>query len=370
MSDKPAHQDLARTTLGIFFIVLLAGASLWVLRPFLPALVWATMIVVATWPLMLRVQNRMKGKRKPAVAVMTVAIILIFVIPFSLAVGTIADNAGSITQWLRGVPNISLPDPPSWVRDLPVVGDNLDEGWRQLTAAGPDELNAKLMPHVRKLVGWFLAQAGSFGVMFIHFLLTAVLAAILYRNGEKAAEGVRNFAHKLAGERGENATILAGQAIRAVALGVIVTAVVQSLLAGIGLAVAGIPYAGLLTAVIFVLAIAQIGPGPVLIPAVIWVYWKGDPLWGTILLVWTVAVGSLDNILRPMLIKRGANLPLILIFGGVIGGLIAFGIIGLFIGPVVLAVTFTLFAAWIQDSELAVAGVTKTTEIGSQDDTH
>jgi len=160
---------------------------------------------------------------------------------------------------------------------------------------------------------------------------------------------VRRFARRLADERGENSVVLAGQAIRAVALGVVVTAVAQSTLAGLGLAVAGIPYAAVLTAIIFILCIAQLGPILVLAPAVGWLYWSGDPIWGTVLLVWTVIVGTMDNFLRPVLIKRGADLPLLLIFVGVIGGLISMGIIGLFVGPTVLAVTYRLLESWISD---------------------
>ena len=137
------------------------------------------------------------------------------------------------------------------------------------------------------------------------------------------------------------------------ALGVVVTAIVQSTAAGIGLAVSGIPYVTVLTAVIFMLCIAQLGPILVLAPAVGWLYWSGDPVWGTVLLVWTVIVGALDNVLRPILIKRGADLPLLLIFAGVIGGLVSFGIIGLFVGPVILAVTYRLLESWVADIDHA-----------------
>ena len=140
---------------------------------------------------------------------------------------------------------------------------------------------------------------------------------------------------------------LAGQAIRGVALGIVVTALVQTVLAGIGMWIAGIPFAGLLTAAVLLLCIAQIGPVIVLLPATIWLFYTDQTGWGTALLVWTVVVGSLDNILRPILIRRGANLPLLLIFAGVIGGLIAFGIVGLFVGPVMLAVAYTLLSEWM-----------------------
>jgi predicted PurR-regulated permease PerM len=136
-----------------------------------------------------------------------------------------------------------------------------------------------------------------------------------------------------------------------VALGVGVTALVQSALGGIGLAIVGIPFAGLLTAMMLMLCIAQLGPGLVLIPAVIWVYWSGDTGWGTFLLVWSVVVVALDNFLRPVLIKLGADLPLLLILAGVIGGLFAFGLVGIFVGPVVLAVAYTLLDEWISDEK-------------------
>ena len=197
---------------------------------------------------------------------------------------------------------------------------------------------------------WILGQAGSLGGMLVQFLLIVILSAIMYSSGEGAARSVRRFGRRLAGERGENSVILAGQAIRGVALGVGVTAIVQTVLGGIGLAIAGVPFASLLSAVMLMLCIAQLGPALVLFPAVGWMYWMGDNGWATFLLVWSLIVGSLDNFLRPMLIKKGADLPLLLIFAGVIGGMLGFGLIGIFVGPVVLAVTYTLLEAWIEDA--------------------
>jgi predicted PurR-regulated permease PerM len=155
------------------------------------------------------------------------------------------------------------------------------------------------------------------------------------------------FAHRLGGETGERTIRLAGQAIRSVALGVVLTALIQSVLAGLGLWFCGIPHPGLLTAIAFVLGIAQLGPVPVLGPAVIWLYWTGSTGWATALLIWSLPVAALDNILRPILIRRGVQLPMLLIIAGVIGGLISFGVVGLFIGPVVLAATYTLAKDWV-----------------------
>jgi predicted PurR-regulated permease PerM len=184
-------------------------------------------------------------------------------------------------------------------------------------------------------------------MMIAQFLLTVVISAILFSTGEMAASGIRQFARRLAGQQGEDAAILAAKATRGVALGVGVTALVQALLGGIGLAVSGVPAATLLTAVMFMLCLAQVGPALVLIPAVVWLFWQDQTLWGSIMIVWTMFVGTIDNFIKPFLIKKGADLPLILIFAGVLGGLFAFGIIGLFIGPVVLAVTYTLLSAWV-----------------------
>jgi len=181
--------------------------------------------------------------------------------------------------------------------------------------------------------------------------LTVVITAIFYSNGETVGGSVLRFARRLVGPDGEQAVQLAAQAIRGVALGIVVTAALQSVLAGIALAVAGVPFAILLTAMMFILAVAQIGPVPVLIGAVVWVYSRSGPIWGTGLLIWAVFCGTFDNFLRPVLIRRGADLPLMLIFVGVVGGLLAFGIIGLFIGPAVLAVAHSLFVEWMYDKD-------------------
>jgi len=205
-------------------------------------------------------------------------------------------------------------------------------------------------PYAKDLLQWFVDRAGSIGMTLLQFLLTTIIAAIMYAKGETIRSGVLSFARRLAGPQGESVAILAGKAVRGVALGVVVTAILQASLGGIGLAISGVPAASLLTAVMLMLCLAQVGPALVLIPAVIWLYWKGSAIWGTVLLVISILTVTIDNFVRPVLIKKGVDLPLIMIFAGVIGGLIAFGIIGLFIGPVVLAVTYTLLKAWVTGS--------------------
>lgn len=351
-------RDLVRTTLSVLFIGLLIVGTLWVLRPFIAATIWATMIVVSTWPVLLWAQARLWGHRGLAVLVMTLLLLLLFVVPLMLAAGTLIENSDAIVAQAKTLASLRMPHAPEWVVGLPFVGTKLAQLWEDAAAAGATGLMARLMPYAADIAKWFVAEAGGVGYVFVQFLLTVVLSVVLYSGGEHAALTVRRFARRLAGAQGEATVMLGGQAIRSVALGVGVTAVVQAGLGGIGLAIAGVPFAGLLAAIMLLLCIAQIGVVPVLIPAIIWVYWTGETGWGTFLLIWSIIVGTMDNFLRPALIKRGADLPLLLIFAGVIGGLFAFGLVGIFIGPVVLAVAYTLLESWIDEglSPGAVSG--------------
>lgn len=351
MNPTAPSLDLPRLLFGILFLGLLLAATFWVLKPFLLPLVWAAMIAVATWPLLLGAQRRLYNRRPLAVLIMSIGLLLVLILPLALAVVTILENIDSLKDWVRTLGAAGLPLPPPWLVDLPLVGERLATAWTQAAAGGPEGLSARLVPYANKLLTWFVNNAGGLGLIFVQFLLTLVLTAILYAKGETAAGGVLRFFRRVAGEPGELAVLLAGRAIRAVALGIVVTALIQSLCGGLGLWLAGIPGVAVLTAVMFLLAIAQIGVVPVLAVAVGWLFWEGTTLWAVLLLVWTVVVGSLDNVIRPILIRKGADLPLLLILAGVIGGLIAFGIIGLFVGPVVLAVSYTLIKVWIEVGE-------------------
>lgn len=339
--------DLARTMLQLLTLGALIATSLWIVWPFLIAVAWATMIAVATWPVLLQLQERLGGHRAPAVALMTVLLLLFLLVPLYFAITTIVANAADFVRWSRSVSSVTVPEPPQWVGAIPLVGARMAARWHALAAAGPDEIAARLAPYARTVGLWFVGHVGGVGRLLLQLLLTMIIVVILYARGDAIVPGVDRFASRLAGAQGEHAVHLAAQAVRAVALGIVVTAVLQSAVSGVGLAVAGVPYAAILTALVFVLAIAQIGAGPVLVPAVIWEYATYGPAYGTGLLVWAIFCMTFDNVARPLLIKRGADLPILLIFVGVIGGLIAFGVIGLFIGPVVLAVGYQLLAHWV-----------------------
>ena len=346
-----AQQDLTRTFLVILIICVLIAGSLWTLLPFLGAIIWAGTIVIATWPLMLRVQSLTGGRRGAATALMTIVMLAIFIVPFWLAVGVLLNAAVEGIELVKAATVRGVAPPPDWVAGLPLVGTRLAAKWQELSAGGPEAAVETLRPLVRATASEALALTGGFGMIVVHFLLTIIIAAILYTSGEAAAGGVVRFARRIGQDRGEHTVRLAGQAVRGVALGVIITALVQSIVAGIGLWLAGVPRPGLLLAIIFVLAVAQLGPLPVLVPAVIWLFWSGNVFWGIVLVVVTVIVAVIDNVLKPVLIKRGVDLPLLLIVAGVIGGLIGFGVVGLFIGPVLLAVTYTLLESWVKEGE-------------------
>jgi predicted PurR-regulated permease PerM len=193
-----------------------------------------------------------------------------------------------------------------------------------------------------------MSITGGFAMIFVHFLLTLIIVGILYTNGEAAARGVLMFAWRIGRERAENSVRLAAMAVRGVALGVVVTAVLQSVIAGVGLLIGGVPRAGLLTAMVFAVCVAQLGPLLVLVPLVIWLFAAGHQAAAIVMLICTIITAVADNVLKPILIRRGVDLPLLLIITGVIGGMIGFGVMGLFIGPVVLAVTYTLLVEWVR----------------------
>ena len=346
--------DITRIVLFVLVIGILLAGSVWTLLPFLSGLIWATTIAVATWPTLLHLERLAGGRRWVAVLVMTLLVLLVFIVPFALAVNALLDAANQSPTVMNAFLAHGLGQPPKWVANIPLIGDQLDERWQTIADGGPAALAAVVQPYARTAAGWAIAATGGVGSTIVLILLTLVLLTILYAQGDTAARGAVAFAQRLGGETGERTVRLAGQAIRSVALGVVVTALVQALLAGIGLGLCGVPYPGLLTAIAFILGIAQLGPFLVLGPAIAWLYWIGSGGWATVLLIWSVPVSTLDNILRPILIRRGVQLPLLLIIGGVIGGLIRFGVVGLFVGPVVLAATYTLAKDWVARGQESV----------------
>ena len=344
----PHHpRDIPQVLLSVLFLGLMIVACLWILQPFILGFSWAAMIVIATWPMLKKLERTLFGKRILAVLVMTLLLLILFVVPIALLVNSLVETSAPLIHIITAG-NLAPPD-MAWLNKIPMVGDKLYAAWHSLLEIGGAAIMAKVRPYLGTTTTWFVGQAAHIGRFMVNCGLMLLFSALLYWQGEKAAFGVRYFATRLAATRGDAAVLLAGSAIRAVALGVVVTALVQAVCGGIGLAVAGVPYATLLTVVMMFSCLVQLGPLVVLVPSVIWLYWSGDSTWGTVLLIWSCVVGTMDSIIRPALIRKGADLPMVLILVGVIGGLIAFGMIGLFIGPVLLAVTWRLFDAWVQE---------------------
>jgi predicted PurR-regulated permease PerM len=348
MTPRPPI-DIARILFVIVILSALTIGSLYILRPFIPGLIWATTIVVATWPVMLAVQRRVGNRRWIATVVMLLILLVVIALPLYEAISTLALHAADIMGTIKLLPTYALPPPPRWVGDIPLAGQRAAHEWQTLSDAGPGGILAKLEPYLTIVARWMLGHAAAVGVFVIHMFVTIIIAGILYSQGEAAGRFVTRFATRLAAQRGAAAVKLAGLAIRAVALGIVVTAVAQSALGGIGLWIAGVPAAGILTAVMLMLCLAQIGPLLPLLGGVAWLFMHDSTIAAILLLVWSVAVAMLDSLLRPVLIRRGVNLSMLLILAGVLGGMFAFGIVGLFVGPVILAVASTLLEAWMNE---------------------
>ncbi|HTK02011.1 MAG TPA: AI-2E family transporter YdiK [Bordetella sp.] len=350
--DQPKQGEVARIFFLILVLAALIAGSVFILRPFIPGLIWAATIVVATWPLLLILQRRLGNRRWLATTVMMVGLVVVMALPLYQTVATLAEHANNIMVAIRKLPTYALLPPPGWVHDIPVIGYRTATEWQKLSDAGPGGLLARIEPHLSLAARWALGHATVLGAFVVHMLVTLIISGILYANGEAAAGFVMRLAVRLAGPAGAVAITLAGQAVRAVATGIVLTAVVQAALGGTGLWLAGVPAAGVLTAIMLLLCVAQIGPLLPMLAGVIWLFRLDANLAATLLLLWAVVIGTMDNVMRPYLISRGVRLPLLLILCGVVGGLLAFGLAGLFIGPVVLAVTNVMLRAWVDAAPL------------------
>lgn len=350
MSSPQRVSDLTRTLSVILLIAALLVGCVWVLRPFVPGLLWASLIVISSWPLMLRVQRWVGGRRGVAVAIMMAGLMLVLVVPLTLSIVTLVDNGGELVDWVGSLRDGSLTQAPQWVAGLPYVGARAASEWQRLMGSGAGSLGMRINEHGREITAWLFAQAGSLGSVLVHFTVTVCAATLLFLKGEQTARAVRRLAMRLAGERADALVTLAGESISAVAMGIVVTALVQSIIGGVGMLITGVPFVGVLTSLMLMLCLAQLGPSPILVPAVLWMFWHGNTWQAVVLIVFTLIGVTLDNVLRPMLIQRGGNMPFLLSFVGSIGGLIGFGLVGLFVGPVILALTSTLVQVWIDDS--------------------
>ena len=238
-----------------------------------------------------------------------------------------------------------------------MVGAKAAALW-QLASVDLADAVRQLQPQLRPVVSGLLSLAAGAGLGLLQFLLAAVIAGLLLARSAACHRFAEMLVTRLAGDRGPALATLAGHTVRNVARGVIGTAVVQSSLAGLGFVIAGVPWAAVLTLGCFLLCVVQIGPAIILLGTVVYVFTKAGTAIGAVYLVWSVLVALLDNVLKPLLMGRGGEVPLAVIFVGVVGGLLAHGLIGLFVGPIVLTVGYELFRAWLAGPDAVQAGET------------
>lgn len=330
-------------------LALLAFACLQIVRPFLGPMLWGCIIAVSTWPLYRRLAQRLGGRRKLAATVMAVGLLVVLVAPISLLVGSLAEGIAAVASLLRDLTTVHLPPPPTWLKGLPVVGGALEEQWRQAMVDLPASLE-QLRPYIGTAAAWALSWGADLGVAAIQFVVAIVVAGILYVTGEAAVSVLRRFVARIGGTHHLGLIDVAAQTIRGVAAGVIFTAFIQAVLLALGLAVVGAPAPVVLGFLTFFLLVLQLPNFLVWVPVVIWLGYQGETAHAVLLFVWGFfVVSTIDNFIRPYLISQGAKLPLLLIFVGVIGGLLAYGFIGLFIGATLLGVGYTLFRSWLDE---------------------
>lgn len=330
--------------IGLVLLVVLAAGCVIVLYPFANAILLAIPLCVSTWPVFIRLQRRI-GDRRAAATLMTVAVAALLVVPL-IALGiNLADDAAKLYETVRSAMGHGMPPPP-WLGRLPLIGAEAERLWLQVSQEGA-ALTPTLAPYLGPAREWALRQGTSLLGGTAQVALSVVLLFFLYRDGAYAEKRLESAMARLAGWRALHVLHTAGATIRSVVNGVIGTALIQAILLGLSFWIAGVPGAVALAALAIVLTLLPFGLAILWLPASLWLMSRGETGWGVFLIIWNgLFVGTLDNILRPYLIKRGAKLPTALIFLGVLGGVITFGVVGVFLGPVLLAVAYTLFQDW------------------------
>ena len=339
-------EDLIQLAIRLGLLAFLIYWTFVLIRPFVPILAWSIVLAVALYPVFNLLARLLGGRPRLAAAILTVINLGIVIGPATWlglsAVEGVKDLAANLSAG-----NLVVPSPPDGVKNWPLVGPQLFELWNQAS----NNIRAALRevaPHLKPLAGTMLGLAGNAGVGTLKFLLSVALAGFLFPYGSQLVAAGRGFLFRIVPEQSEHFLELAGTTIRAVSQGVIGVAIIQSLLAGIGFKLAGIPGAGLLAFVVMILAIVQIGAAIVLVPVIIWIWLDKDFTTALLMTVFLCIVGILDNVLKPLVMGRGLTTPTLVIFIGVIGGTLAHGIVGLFIGPIILSVAWELTVAWIR----------------------
>ncbi|MFL6581711.1 MAG: AI-2E family transporter [Burkholderiales bacterium] len=340
--------------LGIGMLGALVIGCLLVLLPFVTALLMAAILTYSTWPVNVRLREALGGRKTLAAGLMMVGACVLLVAPFVFVAMSLADSIAELVEASRKAFAHGPPQAPAWLIDLPLVGDTLASYWDTLTHDSTrlfDDLKGLIAPAQSVLLtGGSLLFAG-----LLQLGLSVLVAFFLYRDGEAAAARITRMAGRIGGARGLHLLHVAGNTVLSVVYGILGTALAQGLVAGIGFVIAGVPGAALLGLITFFLSVVPVGPPLVWVPAALWLFSDGSTGWAIFLAVWGVlGISMVDNVLKPIIISKGSNLPFMLGFLGVLGGVATLGFIGIFIGPTLLAVGYRMFNEWVDTEELGV----------------
>ncbi len=338
---------------------LLAVLIVWtfvLIRPFVTILAWAFVLAVAFNPLFVLLSNSLGGRPKLAAGILTAINLAIVIGPAAwLGLGALDGIKDFAQQVSAG--ELAIPSPPESIKNWPLVGSQLYDFWDEASTNIRAVLR-QVTPYLKPLAGTLLGFAGDAGVGAIKFLLSVAVAGFVLPFGPQLVAGGRSFLSRVVPEQSEHFLELAGATIRAVSQGVIGIAVIQAFLAGVGFKLADIPIAGLLAFVVLLLSIVQVGAAIIMLPVIIWIWTDKDVTTAVLLTLFLSVVGILDNILKPLVMGRGLTTPTLVILIGVIGGTLAHGIVGLFIGPIILSVAWELAVAWIHSDRVSPSEVT------------
>jgi predicted PurR-regulated permease PerM len=310
---------------------------------------WAIILAVALFPIFRWLKSKMGGRGGLAATVLTVVALALLIVPIVLLSTSLIQSVQAITQGVEDG-TLAVPPPPDGVAEWPVVGERLEVAWAQ-AAGNLQDIIVKYRDQLQPIWGWVIAQAAGAGAATLVFFLAILVAGLLMAKAETAVSATTAVATRLAGQEGESIVAVAGATIRSVVLGVLGVAVTQSLLAGIGMLVVGVPGAGLWAGLILILAIMQLPPLLVLAPVIVYVFMTASTLTAILFLIFGIMVSVSDAFLKPLFLGRGVAIPMPVILIGAIGGMVVYGIVGLFVGAVVLAVGYQLMVAWVKTED-------------------
>lgn len=336
----------AERLVGLLVIGAIILACFWIAWPLMGVLAWGALIAVALFPLQRRLAAVMGNRSKTASVLIVIILLILVIVPLSYLPGSFNRAADAISAWTNNWTQLTLPPPPSWIVDFPLLGSTIGEKWAAAAQASSNMM-ASLKPYLGPAFQWIAALGASLGLTVVQMLLSIILAGIFLTTHGSTTTTFHTIGRRLGGATGENLVDVAVRTIRSVVQGVMGTALIQSILSGIGFAIAGVPFAVALGVLCFGTAMLQIGTWLVWIPAALWLSNQGETGWAIFTAVAGIIINVLDNVIKPLLIGRGAGSPIWIIFIGVIGGVLTMGLIGIFVGPLIMAIGYSIVSSWL-----------------------